>query len=117
MLVASWNSQIKYKSFIYDIETLGWKKFSALSLFIEEKREREKEEIRERGKKRKREREKEEKREREKERKREKEKERKREREKERKREREKERKRERPLQETLSLSLLVNYWISVQEE
>ena len=101
MLVAFWNSQIKYKSFIYDIETLGWKKFSALSLFIEEKREREKEEIRERGKKRKREREKEEKREREKERK----------------REREKERKRERPLQETLSLSLLVNYWISVQEE
>lgn len=28
LLVASWNSQIKCKSFIYDIETLGWKKSS-----------------------------------------------------------------------------------------
>jgi len=29
LLVASWNSQIKCKSFIYDIETLCWKKSSA----------------------------------------------------------------------------------------
>jgi hypothetical protein len=29
LLVASWNSQIKCKSFIYDIETLCWKNSSA----------------------------------------------------------------------------------------
>jgi hypothetical protein len=29
LLLASWNSQIKCKSFIYDIETLCWKNSSA----------------------------------------------------------------------------------------